>query len=85
MEKINRFSLHLINVVQYKRLDSGKSAYQFSLDLKKSRNYVSQIEHVNEDGQYNSADYPLIAAELECEYPIFFHRMTRKSVTRMRK
>ena len=66
-EKINRFSLHLINVVQYKRLDSGKSAYQFSLDLKKSRNYVSQIEHVNEDGQYNSADYPLIAAELECE------------------
>jgi len=67
MEKINRFSLHVINVVKYKRLVSGKSAYQFSLDLKKSRNYVSQIEHVNEDGQYNSADYPLIAAELGCE------------------
>lgn len=67
MQKVNRLSLYIINAVKYKRLVSGKSAYQFSLDLKKSRNYVSQIEHFNEDSQYNSADYALIASELGCK------------------
>ncbi len=67
MEKINRFSLYVINAAKYYRLVAGKSAYQFSLDLKKSRNYVSQIENVNEENQYNSADYPSIAEEAECE------------------
>lgn len=67
MEKINRFSLYVLNAAKYYRLVAGKSAYQFSLDLKKSRNYVSQIENVNEENQYNSADYPSIAEEAECE------------------
>lgn len=67
MEKINRLSLYVLNAAKYHRLVAGKSAYQFSLDLRKSRNYVSQIENVNEDNQYNSADYPSIAEEAECE------------------
>jgi len=67
MQKINRLSLYVINTAKFHRLVAGKSAYQLSLDLEKSRNYVSQIENVNEDSQYNSADYPSIAKETECE------------------
>ncbi len=66
MEKINRLSLYVVNAAKFRRLVAGKSAYQLSLDLEKSRNYVSQIENVNEDTQYNSADYPSIAKETEC-------------------
>ncbi len=67
MQKINRLSLYLINAIKFRRLVLGISAYQFALNLKKSRNYVSQIENIDEDSQYNSADYSLIADALGCE------------------
>ncbi|MBD1431695.1 hypothetical protein H8B06_02565 [Sphingobacterium sp. DN00404] len=67
MEKINRLSLYILNTIKFKRLVLGKSAYQLSLDIKKSEGYVTNMENQNTPNQYNSADYPLIAAELGCE------------------
>lgn len=67
MYQINRLSLYLINSIKFRRLVLGISAYQFALNLKKSRNYISQIENTDNERQYNSADYPLIAKALNCE------------------
>ncbi len=66
MKKINRISLYILNIVKLRRLVNGKSAYQFSLDIKKSGNYVINIENHKTPNQYNSADYPTIAEELGC-------------------
>lgn len=67
MAKINRLSLHIINIVKFIRLVIGKSAHQLSLDIKKSEGYVAGIENRDTPYQYNSADYPTIASELGCE------------------
>lgn len=67
MKKINRLSLYVLNTIKFKRLVLGKSAYQLSLDIKKSEGYVTNIENPNSPNQYNSADYPLIASELGCK------------------
>jgi len=66
MSKINRFSLLIINKVKLLRLINGKSAYQLSLEMTKSRGYVTQIESTSRPDHYNSADYPLIADVLGC-------------------
>ncbi|MCY4779363.1 hypothetical protein ORI89_06860 [Sphingobacterium sp. UT-1RO-CII-1] len=67
MDKINRFSLYILNKVKFKRLVKGRSAYLFSIDIKKSEGYVAAIENKSTPYQYNSADYPLIADALVCE------------------
>lgn len=67
MDKINRLSLYIINKIRFIRLVFGRSAYQLSLDISKSEGYVAGIENRNTPYQYNSADYPLIAAALSCE------------------
>lgn len=64
MSKINRFSLLIIDKIKLLRLINGKSAYQLSLELTKSRGYVTQIESASRPDHYNSADYPLIAEVL---------------------
>lgn len=67
MKNINRLSLYILNVIKFKRLVLGKSAYQLSFDIKKSEGYVTNIENPNSPNQYNSADYSLIADALGCE------------------
>lgn len=67
MKKISRISLYILNIAKLRRLVNGKSAYQLSLDIKKSGNYVTNIENPKTPNQYNSADYPTIAEELGCE------------------
>jgi len=67
MAKINRLSLYIINTVKFIRLVIGKSGHQLSLDIKKSEGYVAGIENSGTPYQYNSADYPTIASELDCE------------------
>ena len=66
MKKINRFSLYVTNAVALKRCIAGKSPYALSIDLERNPNYVGNIEDPNRPDQYNSADYPSIAKEVEC-------------------
>lgn len=67
MKKINRFSLYVTNSVALRRCIAGKSPYALSIDLERNPNYVGNIEDPNRPDQYNSADYPSIAKEVECE------------------
>lgn len=67
MEKINKLSLYILNTIKCKRLVSGRSAYQLSLDINKSEGYVTNMENPNTPNQYNSADYPAIAKVLGYE------------------
>ncbi|CAM3775852.1 hypothetical protein [Sphingobacterium prati] len=66
MKKINRFSLYVTNAVALRRCIAGKSPYALSIDLERNPNYVGNIEDPNRPDQYNSADYPSIAKEVEC-------------------
>lgn len=66
MKKINRFSLYVTNAVALRRCIAGKSPYALSIDLERNPNYVGNIEDSNRPDQYNSADYPSIAKETEC-------------------
>lgn len=67
MAKINRHSLYLINSIKFYRLVNGFSTRAFSERIGKSEGYVGICEGNATDHKYNSADYPLIAAELGCE------------------
>ncbi|KGE12458.1 hypothetical protein [Sphingobacterium deserti] len=66
MEKIDRLSLFILNKVRLIRLINGKSAYQISLELGRSSNYVNNIESSSQSNKYNSADYPLLAEIFNC-------------------
>lgn len=67
MAKINRHSLFFINAVKYRRLVKGLTTRELSEKIKKSEGYVGVCEGGSTSQKYNSADYPLIANELECE------------------
>lgn len=67
MEKINRVSLYIINVIKFLRLVLGKSAIQLSYDINKSENYVTNIESTDTVNKYNSADFSTIAEEIKCK------------------
>ncbi len=66
MQQINRTSLFILNRIRLLRLVLGISAYQFSLLLNKSSNYINNIESKSTSNKYNSADYPSVAQILGC-------------------